>query len=110
MTLTISVCRVVTQWTEAKITQFLIQDGKRFDIPAPTWEGLPREAGLSRDMCLKQPLVFDERDTMTGNGGWDAHNRQLLNQPMVLVMSIGADVSISRLPTSRFVCHLTDSV
>jgi cellulose 1,4-beta-cellobiosidase len=95
LTLRICVSRVVTRWTEDKITQFLIQDGKKFDIPAPTWEGLPQDAGLSRDMCVKQPLVFGERDTMAENGGWSVHNRQLLNQPMVLVMSIGADVSIS---------------
>jgi cellulose 1,4-beta-cellobiosidase len=93
--LTICGHRVVTQWTGSKATQFLIQDGKKFDIPAPTWEGLPQEAGLSSEMCLKQPLVFDERDTMSSNGGWPAHNRQLLEQPMVLVVSIGADVSPS---------------
>ena len=87
--------RVVTRWTEAKVTQFLIQDGHKFDIPAPTWNGLPQEAGLSGDMCVNQPSVFTEQDDMMArNGGWPTHNRQLLNQPMVLVMSIGADVSI----------------
>ena len=86
--------RVVTRWTEAKVTQFLIQDGHKFDIPAPAWEGLPQEAGLSRDMCDNQPSVFNEEDMMARSGGWPTHNRQLLNQPMVLVMSIGADVSM----------------
>ncbi len=45
-------------------------------------------------MCVNQPSVFTEQDMMARNGGWSTHNRQLLSQPMVMVMSIGADVSI----------------
>ncbi|KAH6841048.1 glycoside hydrolase [Chaetomium sp. MPI-CAGE-AT-0009] len=82
---------VVTQWTEDKVTQFLIQDNQKFDIPAPTWEGLPQEAGLSRDMCARQFSVFGERDIMSELGGWEHHSRQLLDQPLVMVMSIGTD-------------------
>ncbi|KAK3296190.1 glycoside hydrolase [Chaetomium fimeti] len=84
---------VVTQWTEDKVTQFLIQDNQKFDVPAPTWDGLPQEAGLSRDMCTSQFPVFGERDIMAELGGWEHHSKQLLNQPMVMVMSIGTDVS-----------------
>ncbi|KAK4044106.1 glycoside hydrolase [Parachaetomium inaequale] len=83
---------VVTQWSETKVTQFFIQDGQKIELPAPVVEGLPKEAGLSADMCSKQRAVFGELDTMAQNGGWETHNRQLLSQPMVLVMSIGADV------------------
>ena len=61
-------------------------------MPAPALEGLPKEAGLSADMCSKERAVFGEVDTMADNGGWEAHNSQMLSQPMVLVMSIGDDV------------------
>ncbi|KAK4249410.1 Exoglucanase 1 [Corynascus novoguineensis] len=82
---------VATQWTEDRVTQFLVQNGHKFDVPAPVWEGLPPEAGLSRDMCDMQRIVFEERDGMAENGGWAAHVSQVLDQPMVLVLSIGAD-------------------
>jgi cellulose 1,4-beta-cellobiosidase len=83
---------VVTQWTETKVTRFFIQDGQKIELPAPVIEGLPKEAGLSADMCTKQRAVFGEFDIVAENGGWETHNKQLLEQPMVLVMSIGADV------------------
>ncbi|KAK4146221.1 Exoglucanase 1 [Dichotomopilus funicola] len=82
---------VVTRWTAERITQFLIQDGQTFEVPAPTWEGLPTKSGLSADMCEAQRVVFGERDNMLENGGWDAVAEQLLDQPMVLSLGIGDD-------------------
>ncbi|KAL2130175.1 hypothetical protein VTI74DRAFT_6807 [Chaetomium olivicolor] len=82
---------VVTQWSDTNVTQFFVQDGKRIDMPPPVWERLPQDAGLSAEMCSKQVTVFGERDQVADNGGWEAHNRQLLNTPMVMVMSIGTD-------------------
>ncbi|KAH6627706.1 concanavalin A-like lectin/glucanase domain-containing protein [Chaetomium tenue] len=84
---------VVTQFTATKVTQFLVQNNTRFDIPSPTFTDLPQEAGLSRDMCVKQFDLFAERDIMSELGGWEHHQSQLLDQPLVMVMSIGADVS-----------------
>jgi cellulose 1,4-beta-cellobiosidase len=92
---TLTCASVVTQWNETKVSQFFIQDGHKIEMPPPVWEGLPKEAGLSADMCQKQRQVFKERDFLAENGGWDAHNRQLLEQPMVMVLSIGPDVSIA---------------
>lgn len=96
-----SVYSIVTRWSDTNITQFFIQDGKKIDMPAPVWDGLPKEGVLSADMCSKQPDVFEERDEFRQNGGWAAHNKQLLDQPMVLVMSINSDVNDSLHPLSR---------
>ncbi len=85
--------RVVTQFAETQVTQFFIQDGKRIDAPAPTWEGLPKQAGLSPEMCEKLPSVFGNSDGFGGLRTWEAHKR-MLSQPMVLTMSIDTDVSL----------------
>lgn len=61
-------------------------------MPTPTWEGMPKENGLSAEMCSAQPVVFDERSIFDENGGWDAYVEQVLEQPMVLTMSIDDDV------------------
>ncbi|KXX81013.1 Exoglucanase 1 [Madurella mycetomatis] len=82
---------VVTRFTETNITQFFIQDGQKIDVPVPVWDGLPKEAGLSADMCGKQLEVFIERDAFGMNGGWDQNLQQLLTQPMVLSTSINVD-------------------
>ncbi|GAB1317444.1 hypothetical protein MFIFM68171_07654 [Madurella fahalii] len=81
---------VVTQWTEDKVTQFFIQDGRKIDIPAPTWDGLPNHSGLTAELCEALPVVFGDDDLFVQNGGWKRHT-SMLNQPMVLVMSIGLD-------------------
>ncbi|KAK4149475.1 Exoglucanase 1 [Chaetomidium leptoderma] len=48
---------VVTQFDQDKVTQFFIQDGQKFDMPGPVWEGLPKEGGLSANMCSRQPTL-----------------------------------------------------
>lgn len=96
-----SVHSVVTRWSDTNITQFFIQNGKKIDMPAPVWDGLPKEGVLSADMCSKQPEAFEERGEFRHNGGWVTHNKQLLDQPMVLVMSINSDVSDSLHPLAN---------
>ncbi|KAK0665350.1 family 7 putative glycoside hydrolase [Cercophora samala] len=79
---------VVTRWEKDRQYQFFIQDGKRIDVPAPIWDGLPKQSGLSEDMCAAQADVFSEIDHWLMHEGWTTHQRQVLNRPMVLVMSI----------------------
>ncbi|KAK4203477.1 family 7 putative glycoside hydrolase [Triangularia verruculosa] len=82
---------VVTRWEEDRQYQFFIQDGKRIDVPGPTLEGLPKKAGLTEEMCATQADVFSERYSWAEHGGWATHRRQVLDRPMVLVMSIDAN-------------------
>ncbi|KAK0721262.1 concanavalin A-like lectin/glucanase domain-containing protein [Apiosordaria backusii] len=81
---------VVTRWEEDRQYQFFIQDGKRIDVPTPVWDGLPKQNGLSEEMCAVQAEVFSERDSWAEHRGWETHRRQVLNRPMVLVTSIDA--------------------
>ncbi|CAP62187.1 uncharacterized protein PODANS_5_12770, partial [Podospora anserina S mat+] len=81
---------VVTRWEEDHQYQFFIQDGKRIDVPAPTWDGLPKQSGLSKEMCDVQANVFMEQDIWAVHNGWPTHQRQVLSRPMVLVTSIDA--------------------
>ncbi|KAK4675294.1 hypothetical protein QC764_512770 [Podospora pseudoanserina] len=81
---------VVTRWEEDRQYQFFIQDGKRIDVPAPTWDGLPKQSGLSKEMCDVQANVFMEQDIWAVHNGWPTHQRQVLSRPMVLVTSIDA--------------------
>lgn len=85
----------MTRWEEDRQYQFFIQDGKRIDVPAPTWDGLPKQSGLSKEMCDVQTNVFMEQDIWAVHNGWPTHQRQVLSRPMVLVTSIdAADVSV----------------
>lgn len=91
---------MVTRFEEHHVTQFFIQDGKKIDIPGPTWDGLPKNtSGLSAEMCLKKPVVFDERDGFAENDGWEGHIK-LMRTPMVLTMSILDDVCVMYHPLS----------
>ncbi|KAK4177407.1 family 7 putative glycoside hydrolase [Triangularia setosa] len=82
---------VVTRWEEDRQYQFFIQDGKKIDVPLPNLEGLPKTNGLGEDMCAVQAEVFSERNSWIERGGWETHQRQVLNRPMVLVTSIDAN-------------------
>jgi len=81
---------VVTQFTEAGLKQFFIQDGARIDIPTPTWEGLPETNEVGPELCDVLFDVFDDYDRYTETGGWPAIV-DALAQPQVLVLSIWAD-------------------
>jgi len=83
---------VITRFEDTRVYQIFVQDGKRIDIPVPEWNGLPKEAGLTADICNKTVKVFEERDRFAEGGGWKAH-REVLSRPMVLSLSINTDVS-----------------
>ena len=85
---------VVTQFESNNLHQFFIQDGTKIEIPAPTWEGLPTNSSdINPALCDVLFSVFEEdTDRYADVGGWTAI-QEALSQPMVLVMSIWADVS-----------------
>ena len=84
---------MITRFTDARVYQIFVQDGKRIDAPVPEWSGLPKEAGLSAEICAATPVAFHERDRFVEGGGWTAH-KEVLSRPMVLAMSIFTDVSL----------------
>ncbi|KAK4183546.1 Exoglucanase 1 [Podospora australis] len=83
---------VVTRFDaqSGNVTRFYIQDGKKIELPFPTWEGLPQQNAITEDVCIKSPEVFDEGPAFVNVGGWQRH-RSVLNQPLVLVMSISTN-------------------
>ncbi|KAK4442127.1 Exoglucanase 1 [Podospora aff. communis PSN243] len=81
---------VITRFEEDRVYQIFVQDGKRIDTPAPGWEGLPKESGLTADICSKTPDLFEEFDRFGSNGGWNSH-KEVLSRPMVLALSISTD-------------------
>jgi cellulose 1,4-beta-cellobiosidase len=97
---------VVTQFTEAGLKQFFIQDGARIDIPTPTWEGLPETNEVGPELCDVLFDVFDDYDRYTETGGWPAIV-DALAQPQVLVLSIWADVSTSPFSLRHFTLRQT---
>ncbi len=84
---------VVTQFQKNKLTQFFVQNGKKIVIPAPTFDGIPKESSsITPEFCTAQFKAFDDRDRFAEVGGFDQLN-SALTVPMVLVMSIWDDVS-----------------
>jgi hypothetical protein len=82
----------VTQFQENKLTQFFVQGGKKIEIPASTWDGVPQDsAALTPELCEAMPKAFGDRDRFAEVGGFDQLN-VALGVPMVLVMSIWDDV------------------
>ncbi|KAK3986079.1 Exoglucanase 1 [Cladorrhinum sp. PSN332] len=81
---------VVTRWEQNRVYQFFVQDGKKIEVPLPRWQELPRENGISPDMCEKMPQFFDERDRFAENEGWKSH-LEMVTRPMVMAMSINVD-------------------
>jgi cellulose 1,4-beta-cellobiosidase len=81
---------VVTQFQDNKMTQFMIQNNKRIDIPAPTYDGLPDSSNITPELCNAQFTVFDDRNRFSEVGGWSKLN-EAFGIPMVLVMSIWDD-------------------
>jgi hypothetical protein len=82
---------VVSQFTASGLNQFFVQDGKRIDPPAPTWEGLPASAEINEELCSNLFNVFNDYDRFAEIGGWSVL-QDALSKPQVLVMSIWADV------------------
>ncbi|KAK0624437.1 cellobiohydrolase from Melanocarpus Albomyces complexed with Cellotetraose [Immersiella caudata] len=81
---------VITRFEEDRVYQIFVQDGKRIDTPAPEWEGIPKQSGLTAEMCETATNVFEELDRFGSNGGWKTHN-ELLSRPLVLAMTINTD-------------------
>lgn len=82
---------VVTQFQQNKLTQFFVQNGKKIEIPAPTWDGLPQDSSsITPALCSALFKVFNDRDRFSEVGGFNGVN-QALSVPMVLVMSIWDD-------------------
>ena len=83
---------VVTRFETNKVSQFFVQDNKKIEIPAPTYEGLPSSSNITPDFCENQFKVFGDRNRFSEVGGFDQLNNAF-KVPMVLVMSIWDDVS-----------------
>ena len=84
--------RVVTQFAPNKLTQFLVQNNKKFVIPSPTYEGISDSSDITPEFCKNQFEVFGDRNRFDEVGGFPQLTKAL-NIPMVLVMSIWDDVS-----------------
>lgn len=83
---------VVSQFQQNKLTQFLVQGGKKFEIPGPKWDGLPQNSSsITPELCTALFKTFNDRDRFSEVGGFSQLN-QALAVPMVLVMSIWDDV------------------
>jgi cellulose 1,4-beta-cellobiosidase len=83
----------VSQFKENRLTQYFIQGGKRIDIPASTWDGVPQDSSnITPEFCTAQFKAFGDRDRFAEVGGFEQLNTAL-RVPMVLVMSIWDDVS-----------------
>ncbi|RYP67252.1 hypothetical protein DL771_007341 [Monosporascus sp. 5C6A] len=81
---------VVTRFERDKMTQFFVQDGKKIEIPAPTYDGLPASSAITPEFCDNQFKVFGDRNRFSEVGGFPQLN-SALQMPMVLVMSIWDD-------------------
>ncbi|RYO81703.1 hypothetical protein DL766_006746 [Monosporascus sp. MC13-8B] len=81
---------VVTRFERDKLTQFFVQNGKKIEIPGPTYSGLPASSAITPEFCKNQFKVFNDRDRFSECGGFPQVNRAL-QIPMVLVMSIWDD-------------------
>ena len=76
------------------MSQFFVQGGKKIEIPAPTFEGISDSANITPELCTNSQKVFGEFNRFDDVGGWAPLN-EALRIPMVLVMSIWDDVSLS---------------
>ncbi|KAK4223144.1 glycoside hydrolase [Podospora fimiseda] len=82
---------VVSRFQDNRLEQFFVQNGRKIEVPAPTWDGIPNDSSaITPEFCSAQFSVFDDRDRFAEVGGFDALNAAL-RVPMVLVMSIWDD-------------------
>lgn len=89
----------MTQFAQNKLSQFLVQNGKKFVIPGPTDTSISSTSDITPDFCSKVFTTFDDRNRFEEVGGWKNLNAAL-DIPMVLVMSIWDDVSVSNIRSS----------
>ncbi|KAK6068164.1 cellulose -beta-cellobiosidase [Seiridium cupressi] len=83
---------VITQIQENKLTQFFDQYGKKIEIPAPTYDGLPDSSAITPYFCTNQFKVFGDKDRFSEVDRFPQLNKAL-QVPMILVMSIWDDSS-----------------
>ncbi|KAK3373200.1 glycoside hydrolase [Lasiosphaeria ovina] len=82
---------VVSRFEKNKLTQFMVQGGKKIEIPAPKIDGVPSDSSaITPEFCEAQPKAFGDRNRFSEVGGFDQLN-QALSVPMVLVMSLWDD-------------------
>jgi cellulose 1,4-beta-cellobiosidase len=77
--------------------QFFVQNGKRIDVPAPAYSGVPASSEITKDFCDNIFKVFSDYNRYSEVGGWSAIQNALA-KPHVLVMSIWADVRVQDTP------------
>jgi len=81
---------VVTRFEKNKLTQFFVQNGKKIEIPAPTFNGLPKSSAITPEYCSAVFEAFGDRNRFDEVGGWSQLNKAL-DMEHVLVMSIWDD-------------------
>jgi cellulose 1,4-beta-cellobiosidase len=97
----------VSQFKENRLTQYFIQGGKRIDIPASTWDGVPQDSSnITPEFCTAQFKAFGDRDRFAEVGGFEQLNTAL-RVPMVLVMSIWDDVSCTVFTLAHYDTHIS---
>lgn len=96
---------VVTQFHKgsngrlSEITRLYVQNGKVIANSESKIAGNPGSS-LTSDFCSKQKSVFGDIDDFTKKGGWNGMS-DALSAPMVLVMSLWHDVSLTQPPHSH---------
>lgn len=83
------------------MSQYFVQNGKKIEIPGPTYDGLPNSSAITPEFCDAVFEVFDDKNRFNEVGGWPALN-EALGIPMVLVMSIWDDVRPAQPTLSKF--------
>ncbi len=83
---------VVTQFSPNKIVQFMVQGGKKIDIPGPADTSISSSSAITPEFCSNVFKAFGDRSRFDEVGGFEQLNAALAI-PMVLVMSIWDDVS-----------------
>ncbi|KAK3988911.1 glycoside hydrolase [Cladorrhinum sp. PSN332] len=82
---------VVSRFSDNKLEQFFVQNNRKIEVPAPTWDGIPNDSShITPEFCTAQFKVFEDRDRFAEVGGF-AQLNAALRVPMVLVMSIWDD-------------------
>lgn len=82
-----------------------MQNNKKIEIPAPTFDGISSSSTITPEYCTAQFQAFGDRDRYSEVGGFNAINNAV-SKPLVLVMSIWDDVSFLLL----FISFLTSTL
>ncbi|TEA21429.1 Exoglucanase 1 [Colletotrichum sidae] len=80
---------VVTQFSNNKVAQYFVQNGKKIQMPNSSVSGVSGNA-VTPDFCTAQFKAFGDRDRFSEVGGWSKLN-SALGGKWVLVMSLWDD-------------------